>query len=222
MRKLVSILLSFFVFLSGSTQTLNPQDSAWIKDNYTKKELYIPMRDGTKLFTAVYTPKNNSEAHPILMNRTPYSCAPYGETSFRAFWDNHWRYYMRRNYIIVLQDVRGRWMSEGEFVDVRPYNPTKKGTEFDEASDTYDAIDWLVKNLPNNNKKVGIFGGSYGGFMTLMAIGRTPDEFAAAVQWFGIINWRTMYRDQDELLKAYQRSLLGTPEKDGAAMLMGA
>ena len=131
------------------------------------------------------------------MNRTPYSCAPYGENNFRAFWDNHWRYYMRRNYIIVLQDVRGRWMSEGEFVDVRPFNPNKKamsddrqGIEFDEASDTYDAIDWLVKNIPNNNKKVGIFGISYPGFYsTIAALSNHPSLVAVSPQapvtdWF--------------------------------------
>lgn len=190
MRKLVFILLSVLLFQSLSSQTLNPQDSAWIRDNYNKKEIMIPMRDGIKLFTAVYTPKNNSEAHPILMNRTPYSCAPYGENNFRAFWDNQWRYYMRRNYIIVIQDVRGRWMSEGEFVDVRPFNPNKKGIEFDEASDTYDAIDWLVKNIPNNNKKVGIFGISYPGFYsTIAALSNHPSLVAVSPQapvtdWF--------------------------------------
>ena len=110
------------------------------------------MRDGIKLYTAVYVPNDNTEKHPILMNRTPYSCSPYGVENFRAFWNNHWRYYMRERYIIVLQDVRGRYMSEGEFEDVRPFNHNKMGVnEIDEPSDTYDAIDWLVKNLPNNN-----------------------------------------------------------------------
>lgn len=190
MRTFISSLVLLLIVSSVSAQTLNPQDSAWIRDNYTKKEIMIPMRDGIKLFTAVYTPKNNSEAHPILMTRTPYSCAPYGESNFRAFWDNHWRYYMRRNYIIVLQDVRGRWMSEGEFMDVRPFNPNKKGTEFDEASDTYDAIDWLVKNIPGNNKKVGIFGISYPGFYsTMAALSNHPSLVAVSPQapvtdWF--------------------------------------
>ncbi len=190
MRKLAFTLLSLFLFLSLSSQTLNPQDSAWIRDNYTKKEVMISMRDGIKLFTAVYIPKNNTEAHPILMTRTPYSCAPYGETNFRTFWNNQWRYYMRRNYIIVIQDVRGRWMSEGEFMDVRPFNPTKKGIEFDEASDTYDAIDWLVKNIPGNNKKVGIFGISYPGFYsTIAALSNHPSLVAVSPQapvtdWF--------------------------------------
>lgn len=190
MRTFISSFVLLLIVSSVSAQTLNPQDSAWIRDNYTKKEIMIPMRDGIKLFTAVYTPKNNSEAHPILMTRTPYSCAPYGESNFRAFWDNHWRYYMRRNYIIVLQDVRGRWMSEGEFMDVRPFNPNKKGTEFDEASDTYDAIDWLVKNIPGNNKKVGIFGISYPGFYsTMAALSNHPSLVAVSPQapvtdWF--------------------------------------
>ncbi len=85
------------------------------------------MRDGIKLFTAIYIPKDTTEDHPILMTRTPYSCAPYGENNFRAYWYSHWRYYMREGYIIVIQDVRGRWMSEGDFVDVRPFNPNKTG-----------------------------------------------------------------------------------------------
>jgi putative CocE/NonD family hydrolase len=127
------------------------------------------MRDGIKLFTAIYIPKDTTEAHPILMTRTPYSCAPYGENNFRAFWYSHWRYYMREEYIIVYQDVRGRWMSEGDFVDVRPFNPNKTGNQFDEASDTYDAIDWLVKNIPHNNNRVGVMGISYPGFYSTMA-----------------------------------------------------
>jgi uncharacterized protein len=190
MRRFLFTLLSLFLICTLNAQTTNPQDSAWIKDNYIKKEIYIPMRDGIKLFTSVYIPKDNSEAHPILMNRTPYSCAPYGENNFRMFWNNHWRYYMRRNYIIVIQDVRGRWMSEGEFIDVRPFNPNKKGNETDEASDTYDAIDWLVKNISNNNNKVGIFGISYPGFYsTMAALSNHPSLVAVSPQapvtdWF--------------------------------------
>lgn len=168
----------------------NSQDSAWIRENYIKKELYIPMRDGVKLFTSVYMPKDATEKHPILMSRTPYSCAPYGENNWRTFWNNHWRYYMREGYIIVLQDVRGRWMSEGEFEDIRPFNDMKKGNDIDEASDTYDAIDWLVKNLPNNNNRVGIFGISYPGFYsTMAALSQHPSLKAVSPQapvtdWF--------------------------------------
>lgn len=144
-------------------------DSAWIVNNYTKQEVYIPMRDGVKLFTAIYTPKDASEKHPILINRTPYTSSPYGVDKFRAFWNNHYKHYLKEGYIMVIQDVRGRWMSEGEFVDVRPYNPDKKGNEVDEASDTYDTIDWLIKNIANNNGRVGAFGISYPGFYTTMS-----------------------------------------------------
>ena len=167
MRKFILVLTtSFFVF---NLSAQNSQDSAWIRDNYYKIEQYIPMRDGAKLFTSIYIPKDTTENHPILFRRTPYSCAPYGENTWEAFWNNHLRYYLREGYIMVKQDVRGRWMSEGEFVDVRPFNPNKKGNEFDEASDTYDAIDWLVKNLPHNNNRVGVFGISYPGFYSTMA-----------------------------------------------------
>ncbi len=168
MKKLLLVSSLLFVYSLLSAQS-NSQDSSWIRDNYYKIERNIPMRDGIKLFTAIYIPKDTTEDHPILMNRTPYSCYPYGENNFRTFWNNHWRYYMREGYIIVIQDVRGRWMSEGEFEDVRPFNPNKSGKEFDEASDTYDAIDWLVKNIPHNNNKVGVFGISYPGFYSTMA-----------------------------------------------------
>lgn len=129
------------------------------------------MRDGIKLFTAIYIPKDVTEKHPILMTRTPYSCAPYGEKNFTSnLWTRHWRYYARENYIIVIQDVRGRWMSEGAYVDIRPFNPDKKtNQDIDEASDTYDTIDWLIKNISNNNGNVGVFGISYPGFYSTMA-----------------------------------------------------
>jgi len=169
-------LFFYFLFPTIIIAQSNPiaiglQDSAWIRENYLKKEVRIPMRDGIKLFTAIYIPRDASEKHPILMTRTPYSCAPYGEENFTAnLWTRHWRYYARENYIIVVQDVRGRWMSEGEFVDIRPFNPNKKAnSDVDEASDTYDTIDWLIKNISNNNGNVGVFGISYPGFYSTMA-----------------------------------------------------
>jgi putative CocE/NonD family hydrolase len=167
------LLLSFPILSFAQNTAISPwlQDSAWIRDNYTKKEVYIPMRDGIKLFTAIYIPKDVSEKHPILMTRTPYSCAPYGEQNFNAnLWARHWRYYARENYVMVIQDVRGRWMSEGDFVDIRPFNPDKKSNkDIDEASDTYDTVDWLIKNVDNNNGNVGVFGISYPGFYSTMA-----------------------------------------------------
>ncbi len=168
MRKFIpAFLLLFVTFL---VQAQYAQDSAWIRENYYKIERSVPMRDGIKLFTSIYIPKDQAEKHPILLTRTPYSCAPYGEQNFNEnLWNRHWRYYARENYIIVTQDVRGRWMSEGEFVDIRPFNPNKKGKETDEASDTYDAIEWLIKNVPGNNEHVGVFGISYPGFYSTMA-----------------------------------------------------
>ncbi|HLF46246.1 MAG TPA: CocE/NonD family hydrolase [Chitinophagaceae bacterium] len=186
-KLLLSPVLFFFIF----TAAQNEQDSAWIRDNYIKLEKYIPMRDGIKLFTAIYMPKDASEKHPILMNRTPYSCRPYGENEWRTFWNSHWKYYCRENYIIVIQDVRGRWMSEGEFEDVRPFNKNKKSnTDVDEASDTYDAIDWLIKNLPNNNGQAGVFGISYPGFYSTMAAAsghpalKAVSPQAPVTEWF--------------------------------------
>lgn len=189
MKKLLALPGLLLFVLNGFSQ--NEQDSAWIRDNYTKIERSIPMRDGIKLFTAIYLPKDQSEKHPILMNRTPYSCAPYGETNFRTFWTSHWKYYLRENYIIVIEDVRGRWMSEGDFVDVRPFIKDKKtNTDIDEASDTYDAIDWLIKNIPNNNGNVGVFGISYPGFYSTMAAAsghpalKAVSPQAPVTEWF--------------------------------------
>jgi len=188
LRKLLLPLFLFsFVLLKAQTD----QDSLWVRENYTKKEIYIPMRDGVKLFTAVYTPKDMSEKHPILMNRTPYSCAPYGADFSGRLTGSHWKYYCRENYIIVIQDVRGRWMSEGEFVDVRPFIKDKKANnDIDEASDTYDAIDWIIKNLPNNNGNVGVFGISYPGFYSTMAAAsghpalKAVSPQAPVTEWF--------------------------------------
>ena len=175
MQKIIPLVFLLYFSFTAVAQTnpmgIGSQDSAWVRDNYTKKEVYITMRDGMKLFTAIYLPKDATEKHPILLNRTPYSCSPYGEQNYSAsLWIRHWRYYARENYIIVIQDVRGRFMSEGEFVDIRPFNPDKKtNNDIDEASDTYDTIDWLIKNLSNNNGNVGVFGISYPGFYSTMA-----------------------------------------------------
>jgi uncharacterized protein len=146
-------------------------DSVWIREKYIKKEVMIPMRDGVKLFTCIYSPRDNKEKHPILIMRTPYSVAPYGENRFSTrLYTTNWLEYVKENYIIVMQDVRGRYMSEGQFVDIRPFNPAKKKrTDTDEASDAFDAIEWLVENVPENNGRAGVFGISYPGFYATMA-----------------------------------------------------
>ena len=162
-------LLIVLLFLSGQTCFAANEDSTWFADNYNKKEVYITMRDGVKLFTAIYTPKDAGEKHPILMSRTPYSCAPYGEKNYAAIYNGYKISYVKDNYIFVSQDVRGRYMSYGEFEDVRPFIKNKTGKQTDEASDTYDTIDWLVKNVANNNGNVGVFGTSYPGFYSTEA-----------------------------------------------------
>lgn len=169
MRKWLLLACAALFVIPAACKAVN-QDSLWMHEHYTKKEVYITMRDGIKLFTSIYLPKDQSEKHPILMTRTPYSCAPYGENAFRPLYKNHYKEYLKEGYIMVIQDVRGTWMSEGKFVNVRPFNPAKKGKkDIDEASDTYDTIDWLVKNLSGNNGNVGIFGISYPGFYSTMA-----------------------------------------------------
>jgi uncharacterized protein len=189
MKRLSTLVFLSVISLTVYSQT-NTLDSAWVKQNYYKLERMIPMRDGVKLYTAIYVPRDSSERHPILIRRTPYSSAPYGDGFPEAFWNTYYRVYMRENYIIVVQDVRGKYMSEGEFVDVRPYIENKSGNQVDEASDTYDAVDWLVKNVPNNNGKVGAFGISYPGFYsTMVALSGHPAVKAVSPQapvtdWF--------------------------------------
>jgi uncharacterized protein len=164
-------------------------DSLYIRKNYTKKEVYISVRDGIRLFTSIYTPKDMSKKHPIMLTRTPYTVAPYGENAFRATIQNPTM--MREGYIFVFQDVRGRWMSEGDFEDIRPMNPNKKtNKDIDESTDTYDTVDWLVKNTPNNNGNVGVRGISYPGFYaTVAAVDAHPAVKAVSPQapvtdWF--------------------------------------
>ncbi|MEO9021975.1 MAG: CocE/NonD family hydrolase [Ginsengibacter sp.] len=166
MKKYLS-LIAFLLFSFSSFA--QDADSTWFVNNYTKIEQYIPMRDGVKLFTSIYIPKDQRSKHPFLMTRTPYSCAPYGTDNFMAIWHSYKIKYAKEGFIFVTQDVRGRFMSEGVFEDVRPFNKNKKGKEIDEASDTYDAIDWLVKNIKNNNGKVGVTGTSYPGFYSTEA-----------------------------------------------------
>ncbi len=159
--KLVVLQVLFFVFtVSVHAQKTETYD---VKQNYTKQEIDIVMRDGIKLHTTIYTPKDTSKEYPILMQRTPYSSRPYGVDQFRSKIGPN-EFLMKEGNIIVYQDVRGRWMSEGVYDNMRAYIPNKKDKQFDEASDTYDTIDWLVKNVKHNNGKVGVWGISYPGF----------------------------------------------------------
>ena len=135
-----------------------------VETQYSKREFYIPMRDGVRLFTAVYSPRDTSRSYPIMLQRTPYGIAPYGEDSYISKLGPSMELQLE-GFIFVYQDVRGRMMSEGEFVYMTPHRPVKKRPgDIDEASDAYDTIDWLVRNIPNNSGKVGMWGVSYPGF----------------------------------------------------------
>ncbi len=170
--------------------TASAQQSDWgfIVANYTKHEYRVPMRDGVKLFTIVYVPKDASPTHtyPIVMERTCYSVAPYGPDIYPTKLGPD-PFMMRDKYIFVYQDVRGRYMSEGTFVNVRPFIPdsikAKDHTKVDEASDTYDTINWLLKNVPDNDGRVGQWGISYPGFYTTMgALSGNPALVAVSPQ----------------------------------------
>lgn len=142
----------------------------YIKANYTKYEFDIAMRDGVKLFTQVFVPKDSSKAYPFLINRTPYSIQPYGVDAYPSNLGPSEKF-AREGYIFVRQDVRGRYMSGGTFVEMTPHKDTRRGPkDVDESSDTYDTLDWLLKNIPNNNGKAGIYGISYPGFFTIASI----------------------------------------------------
>ncbi len=141
-------------------------NQAYIREHYTKYEYRITMRDGVKLFTAVYAPKDTSTAYPILLTRTPYNVKPYGVDQYPAP-RGPMANYAKEKFIFVLQDVRGRFGSEGEFSHLRPHIANKTSPrDIDESTDCFDTIDWLVKHIPNNNGRVGMMGISYPGFYT--------------------------------------------------------
>jgi putative CocE/NonD family hydrolase len=171
------------------TQPEMPENStAKIREKYDKQEVYIEMRDGVKLFTSIYTPKNGNGQSPMLLNRSPYNSEPAGESEYNFFVSVYYRF-IKEGYVLVFQDVRGRYMSEGKFVNVRPFNPDKKGKEIDEASDTYDTAEWLVKNVKNTNGKIGVMGISYPGFYSTMAILANHPAIKAVSPQAPVTNW---------------------------------
>jgi len=149
---------------AGAPPAIN---SAYIRENYSKFEYRVPMRDGVKLFTSVYIPKDvfsDAKSYPIMLSRTPYNVRPYGPDQYRENLGPS-EFFTREKFIFVYQDIRGRFMSEGEYSLLRPHNPLKKGPrDIDESTDTYDTVDWLVKNVPGNNGKAGMWGISQPGF----------------------------------------------------------
>ena len=133
-----------------------------VQEHYTKREVLIQMRDGVSLFTSIYTPKDTSKTYPVMMQRTPYGVAPYGSDTFKRGLGPS-PLFMEEGFIFVFQDVRGRMMSEGTFIELTPHKVQKGPKDVDESTDTFDTVDWLVKQLPTNGK-VGLWGVSYPGF----------------------------------------------------------
>jgi len=169
-KSLIMALLLACLLPHGAAQTKTTEPEFDVKAHYTKYEYRIAMRDGVHLFTSVYVPKDASHAYPFLIDRTPYSVAPYGEDQYRKQLGPSPEF-DKAGYIFVFQDVRGRYMSEGTFVEMRPHIDNKKSKQdVDDSSDLNDTIDWLLKNVPNNNGNAGIWGISYPGFFTSASI----------------------------------------------------
>ncbi|MEW6126489.1 MAG: CocE/NonD family hydrolase [Acidobacteriota bacterium] len=163
---LVIALLGFSLNVFAQGQMPSVEE---VKAKYTKKEAQIVMRDGVKLFTSIYMPKDTSQKYPIMMSRTPYSVGPYGADAYKNSLGPS-LLFQQEGYIFVYQDVRGRYMSEGDFKWMTPFKPNKKGNEVDESTDTYDTIEWLIQNIPNNNGRVGVWGISFPGHYTAQTL----------------------------------------------------
>ena len=192
MKKWILLVALFFPFLAKAQESTAKEkpDSVEVRlrQTYEKREVMIPMRDGVHLYTAIYEPKDRSATHPILMMRTPYSCEPYGDKFVRSLRSS---IYAEHNYILVYQDVRGRHKSEGEFVQVRPLNPEAKAGKagaIDEATDTYDTIEWLLRHT-HNNGRVGTWGISYDGFYATMTASSNHPALKAVSPQGPVTDW---------------------------------
>lgn len=184
-KQLLFCCLFFIVLLKNYAQEVNEE---YIKANYDKTEEYITMRDGVKLFTSIYTPKDQSQKYPILLNRTPYTVAPYGKDKYKSSLGN-FPQMAKEKYIFVYQDVRGKWMSEGIFEDIRPTRTKENKAQIDESTDTYDTIDWLIKKIKNNNGKVGMYGISYPGFYATASLINSHPALKAVSPQAPVTDW---------------------------------
>jgi len=187
-----TIVCSLIVLLCAGNQAFSQEGAAesnGTKDReYTRQIVNIPMRDGTRLQTHIYSPVDASEPMAIMMMRTPYSIAPYEGKGQKTMLGPNFRFW-QRGFIFVYQDVRGRFMSEGEFVNMRPFQENKTADAIDENTDTWDTVDWLIKNVKNNNGKVGLWGISYPGFYVSMGIINSHPAIAAASPQAPIGDW---------------------------------
>jgi putative CocE/NonD family hydrolase len=162
-KRLLALTLTL-ALCAAANAAAQMEEPARVKATYDRRDVMIPMRDGVRLFATIYSPKDSSGGPlPILVSRTPYGTDTFLNTIGPSV------DFERERFIFVFEDVRGSYQSEGDFVNVRPFNPNPTGKAIDEATDSYDTIDWLVKNVPGNNGKVGVWGVSYLGFYSTMA-----------------------------------------------------
>jgi putative CocE/NonD family hydrolase len=174
------MIAAAIVSFAGAQDTKDAPRENYVKSHYTKYEYRIPMRDGVKLFTAVYVPKDDSQPYPIMIDRTPYSVAPYGVDNSKEHLGPSDEF-EKAGYIFVYQDVRGRYLSEGKFIEMTPHIDNKKSAkDVDDSSDMYDTIEFLLKHVANNNGKVGVWGISYPGFYTSASIINSHPALKAA------------------------------------------
>jgi putative CocE/NonD family hydrolase len=188
-RPLLTFALLLLAVRPAAAQGQPPSPAKFIRENYTRATHKIAMRDGTHLYTIVYQPKDATEAYPILLLRTPYGIGPYAEDEFRQGLGPN-KHFAFEKYIFAYQDVRGRFMSEGTYENMRPQLDRPGGPkDIDESTDTYDTIDWLVKNVPNNNGKVGQYGISYPGFYTSAGMVNAHPALKASSPQAPIADW---------------------------------
>ncbi len=179
----------FLVPLCAHAQPAKDKNSEVIKELFTKKSVAIPMRDGVKLHTIIYSPKDLTQKYPMLLTRTPYGIGPYEADKFRTRLGPSPLFH-KEGYIFVYQDVRGRWQSEGVFENMRPQKTERTSPkDFDESTDAYDTIDWLVKNVPGHNGKVGQYGISYPGFYTAAGMINAHPNLKASSPQAPIADW---------------------------------
>ncbi len=176
------------LLVSAQSITLMAQGHEWIRKNYTKTEVMVPMRDGTKLFTSIYAPRSGAVC-PILLKRTPYGVAPYGRGAFADDLGPSPQF-AEEGFIFVYQDVRGRNMSQGTFVNMTPHKSVKIGpSDIDESTDTFDTIDWLLAHVPKHNVKVGQWGISYPGFYAAAGMIDAHPALVATSPQAPIMDW---------------------------------
>lgn len=184
---LLTLTVMFFSFYAMAEE--ESKRAEYIRSHYAKYEYHVPMRDGVTLFTSVYVPNDQSKKYPMLMQRTPYRVAPYGTDAYKTRLGPS-ETFEQEGFIFVFQDVRGKQMSEGEFVNMRPQDAYKRGKHaVDDATDAYDTIDWLVKNIPNNNGKVGQWGISYPGYYTSVSAINSHKALKAISPQAPIADW---------------------------------